>query len=378
MSLRMMARVAAMASALSLALLACGDDDDGRCVATLCDRVSHGAVCVGQRVQTCANDGKRFDYRECGVQERCDEVSGGCVARTCTTLGQATCASVTEVQRCRDDGSGFDRTPCGAGEVCRDGACVPASCTREADRCSTNGVLACQEGAWVQANCPVGQVCAVGDNDLARCQAPLCAPQSRRCANDTTALACDARGTVETVIRCDNNEVCLAGVCQREVCGSGGAADVSDASETGDGGGETEVSEPDSRIVFTLNGQVQTFDISALATFDAGRREVRVRASKATRWLELRLSPANMTIQGTFSSEIFNPVKVVVCYADGGRAASFAECEGATHRAVAYDLVVSRNDGQGGRFEASFAATLEDVNTDTSQLSAGQINVRYR
>lgn len=370
------------ASRIAMAVIAaawsagCGDDGDGQCVTTLCDPQSHGAVCVGHRVQTCAADGKRFTYRECGTQERCDQSSGSCVQRACTNLGRASCASVTEIERCADDGSGFSRISCGQGEICRDGACVPSSCTNEADRCSDNGVLACEQGSWVQSNCPVGQVCAVGDNGLARCQAPLCVPEARRCGSDEVALICDARGTVEAVVACAARESCVDGVCQATVCGGGG--DTVDVSEVDDTAGETEVSEPESRIVFTLNGRVETFDISAFAAFDAGAREVRVRASKATRSLELRLSPANMTVQGTFSSEVFNPVKVLICYDDGGAAAGFADCEDATHRSTAYEVVVTRNDGTGGRIEATFSATLEDVNTDTLALTAGQINVRYR
>jgi hypothetical protein len=162
------------------------------------------------------------------------------------------------------------------------------------------------------------------------------------------------------------------------VCGQGGGGgdtsmEVTDTADTSE-----VIGEPDSEILFTLNGQAQTFDISAVALFDAGDRQVTVKASKSTRRLELRFNPANMTIQGTFSSEIFNPVKVLVCYDDGGEPAGFFDCEGFTHRSVAYDVVVTRNDGQGGRFEATFETTLEDVNTDTITLTAGQINVRYR
>jgi len=363
---------------VGVSVAGCGEDDP-TCVSTVCDPVTFGKVCLGHAVQTCAADGKSFAYTACGAQQRC-ETSGtaaSCVARTCTTLAQTRCASVTEVERCKDDGSGVERIACATAEACKDGACIPNECAAgDPDHCSNNGYLTCTNANWVQANCPVGNLCALQDNGVARCNPTTCVPEARRCDGDSVRV-CDARGGSETTIACAGTEVCVDGVCQDEVCGASTPDTSGGDSETGDTS-ETETAEPESKIVFTLNGVANTFDISAFATFDAGQRQVTVKASKSTKELELRFKPANMTIAGTFSSAIFNPVKVVVCYDTGGSVASFEECEGFTHRSVAYDVVVTKNEGQGGRFEATFSATVEDKNTDTIVLSAGQINVKYR
>ncbi len=371
-------RLAAFALLAALSTAGCSDDDGNKCVATVCDPATFGQVCVGHAVQSCAADGKRFVYTACSSQQRCDAAgaSASCVARTCTTLAQTKCVSVTETERCNDDGSAVERSACAAAETCKDGACVPNECAdSDPDHCSTNGFLTCTEAAWVQQNCPVGDLCSLADNGVARCNPAACTPEARRCEGDTVRV-CDARGAGETIINCASDEVCVAGVCQAEVCGAS-TSDASD-SEVVDASDTAEVSEPESKIVFTLNGVANTFDISAFATFDAGDRQVTVKGSKSTKQLELRFNPANMTIEGSFSSAIFNPVKVLVCYDTGGSVASFDDCAGFTHRSVAYDVVITRNEGQGGRFEATFSATLEDENTDTIVLSAGQINVKYR
>jgi len=161
------------------------------------------------------------------------------------------------------------------------------------------------------------------------------------------------------------------------VCGVDGTTDVVDTSDAGDTS-DGETSEAKSQILFTLNGVASTFDLSAFATFDSGKRTVTIHAQKSTRELQLKLVPAPLTVSGTFSSEVFNPVKVVVCYDEGGTPAGFEECEGYTHRSVAYDVEITRNDGVGGRLVGTFSATLEDKNTDTIQLQAGEIDVKYR
>lgn len=351
----------------------CGGDDGDPCVERLCDAATHGAVCVGHAVQTCAPDGRSFLYAACGAQQRCE--AGACVARACTTLGEASCLSPTSAQRCRDDGSGFDTIPCGDEAVCKDGACVPSTCAGSGDRCTNNGFVSCKSAAWVQENCPVGQLCELGGSGAGRCVPKACVPEARRCDGDSVRI-CDARGGVETALACAEGETCVQGFCQRPVCGADTPdPDAADTSETFD---TAETSEPNSEILFTLSGAATTLGQSAFATFDAGDRQLTVKASQSFRRLELRFAPANQTVSGVFSSEVFNPVKVLVCWDGGETPASFDDCEGFTHRSVAYEVTVTRNDGPGGRFEATFTATLEDENTDTIQLQSGQINVKYR
>lgn len=353
------------------AIAGCGGDDGDECVERLCEASTHGAVCVGHAVQTCAPDGRSYLYAACGAQQRCE--AGACVARACTTLGEATCLSPTSAQRCRDDGSGFDTIACGGEELCKDGACVPSVCAGAGERCTNGGFLTCQSAAWVQDNCPVGQLCELSGSGDARCVPRSCVPEARRCDGDSVRV-CDARGGVESVEACARGEVCVEGFCQPPVCGAGDTpdAEVVDTVDT------AETSEPDSEILFTLSGAATTLGQSAFATFDAGDRQLTVKASQSLRSIELRFAPANATVSGVFSSEIFNPVKVLVCWDSGEAAADFDDCAGFTHRSATYDVTVTRNDGPGGRFEATFTATLEDENTDTIQLQSGQINVKYR
>ena len=374
MTRRVLHLAALVAAPAAFTLAGCGEDDGNPCVQSLCDAASHGAVCVGHAVQTCAADGRSFVYTACGAQQRC--AGGVCVARECTSLGEATCLSPTTVERCRDDGSGYDSIPCGAEDICKDGACVPSVCAGAGDRCTNGGFVTCTDAAWVQENCPVGQLCELGGSGAARCVPKACPAETRRCDGDSVRI-CDARGGAETVLACASGEVCVDGVCQAAVCGGGGAtdADITDGVDTID---TAETSEPDSEILFTLGGVATTLGQSAFATFDAGDRRLTVKASQSLRSLEIRFEPANATVSGAFSSEVFNPIKVLVCYDSGQSPADFSDCEGFTHRSTAYAVTVTRNDGPGGRFEATFTATLEDQNTDTIQLQSGQINVKYR
>ncbi len=358
--------------ALSAGFMACGDDGPS-CAKTLCDPATHGEVCVGQAVRTCSADGTRYEYTQCGNQSRCD--AGACVARVCTTIGQSTCISPTAAQRCVEDGSKFETTPCAVGELCKDGVCAPSECGTEPDRCTTKGYLTCAAGTFTQETCAVGTVCMTTAEGRAFCGAPICTPQTARCDGDT-ALLCDARGTSETATVCAANEVCRGGHCQVEVCG--------DVPETDTQGGDTQTPdtvepEPESQVVFTLNGATTTFDQSAYASFDAGERMLVVKSSKSTRDLEIRFKPANTTVIGTFSSTVFNPVKVLFCYDAGGSAGVVDDCPGGfTHQSKDFEVTITRNDGPGGRFEATFTATLEDENRDTIQLLNGQVGVKYR
>ncbi len=365
----MAAKLSILIAAFTLTATACGEDDAKTCVATVCDAATHGKICVGHAIQTCSADGKAFAYDECSSQQRCE--AGACVPRACTQLGRAICATVTTVERCKDDGSGEETIACPADTTCRDGACLPGDCREsDPDRCTTNGFVSCESANWVQNNCPVGDVCSVNSDGVAGCNPTICEPESRRC-DGTIAKACDARGASELSVPCEDGQVCVAGVCQAEVCGVT-PAEVTDTSEV-------ETAEPESRIIFTLNGVANAFDVSAFAQFVAGQRLVQVRATKGQKVLELLLKPATMTIAGAFKSDVANPTRVVVCYDDGGADGDFiGDCAGFTHRSTDYDVLVTTNEGEGGRFEASFSATLEDKNTDTIALTAGQVNVKYR
>ena len=364
-----------VAFALALVVMAslapgCGEDDGKVCAQSLCDP-SEAAVCDGFQVRRCAAGGKAYTYSDCGGQERCS--SGACVPKQCTTPGQSTCLSPKSVQLCKEDGSTFETITCGTGETCRDGACIPETCVGAGDRCTNGGFLRCVTAAWQQTNCAGGEVC-VQEGTTARCRTPVCTPMSAVC-DGSTAKACDARGRVETATECA--EACRSGRCQVEVCDDGGTTDVVDASDTTD---TTDTANLASEVIFTLNGVTSTFDQNAFVQFDPGARTLTVKASKSTRNLQITFAPANATLSGTFSSDVFNPVKVTVCYnAGGGVAGTFSRCEAAfTHESSAYSVQITKNEGTGGRFEATFEATLLDKNTDAIKLEDGQVGVKYR
>jgi len=348
----------------------CGEDDGKVCAQSLCDP-GEAPVCDGFQIRRCAAGGKSYSYSDCGAQERCS--GGACVPRACTTPGEASCVSPKSVKLCKEDGSAFETIACGSGETCRDGACVPETCVGAGDRCTNGGFLRCVTAAWQQTNCAGGEVC-VQEGTTARCRAPVCTPMSARC-DGATALSCDARGRSETATACA--EACRSGRCQVEVCDDGGDTDVVD---TSDGSETTDTVNLASEVIFTLNGVTSTFDQNAFVTFDAGARTLTVKASKSTRSVAIQFAPANATLSGTFSSEVFNPVKVTVCYdAGGGVAGTFSRCEGAfTHESTAYSVQITKNEGAGGRFEATFEATLVDKNTDAIKLEDGQVGVKYR
>lgn len=352
-----------------LLAVGCGGDDTGApCVDTVCV-AGEAAICSGQEVRTCAADGKRFVYTSCSSQQRCQD--GACVPKQCTTIGQATCASPTSVRRCADDGGGFTTTDCTSGETCRDGACVPTACTSSApDRCTTHGHLKCVNGAWSQSTCPTTQVCSL-DGTVARCLPTRCTPWAARCDGDT-ALLCDARGATEVATVCGDDEVCREGRCQARVCGDTTVADATDTTDT-------DVVSTTSQLLFTLNGTVVSFDQNAYAEFDAGARRLTIRASRNNDFLELYLQPSTATVDGSYSSEVFNPVRLIACYKGVGPTASSLDCPaGTTHQSSAYAINITRNDGTGGRIVGTFSLTVRDTNSDTLTLSGGQIDVRYR
>ena len=354
---------------LVAALVGCGEEDSGPpCVDQICTS-GEAAVCSGQAVRTCASDGRSFSYAACSAQQRCD--AGACVPKQCTTIGQATCASPTSVRRCADDGAGFTTTECASGETCRDGTCAPTVCaTSEPDRCTTNGFLRCASGSWTQSTCPNNQVCAL-DGTVARCLPAQCSPLAKRCDGDT-AKTCDARGASEVAETCGEEQVCKDGRCQLRLCGE---TIVNDVSDTSDG----DVAPTTSQLLFTLNGSVVTFDQNAYADFDAGQRRLTMRATRNTDFLELYLQPSNATVDGSYSSEVFNPVRLTACYKGVGPVGNFTDCPaGTTHKSSAYVITITRNDGAGGRIVGTFTLTLADINTDTITLDAGQIDLRYR
>lgn len=360
-----------LVSALCVLGAACGGDEAGTpCVDALC-QPGEAAVCVGQELRTCAPDGRSYVYQACSVQQRCE--GGQCVPKTCTTIGQATCATPTSVRRCADDGSGFTTTDCASGETCRDGACAKTSCTTDADICTTNGFLKCSGGSWQQSTCPASQVCSL-DGGVARCLPARCTPWATRCDGDV-AKTCNARGSGEVEVACAKDEVCRSGQCQALVCGDSPTSDV-----VSDTSGLPDTSDPTSQLIFTLDGVATTFDQNAFAAFDGGPRRLTIRASRSQTFLEIYLQPSNATVSGSYSSEVFNPVRLTACYkATLGVVGEFADCpEGTTHRATGYVINLTRNEGPGGRVEGTFTLTMQDRNTDTIVLSNGQINVRYR
>lgn len=348
----------------------CGGDEGGTCVATLCDPGAP-AVCSGHDLRKCTGDGKRYTYEACGAQERCDDASGtaSCVPRQCTNLGVATCASPTSVVKCLDDGSALETTPCSDGERCNDGVCVSTSCVGNDSVCTAHGFLTCANGAWTSGTCGVGQVCS-RVNGGAACSAPVCVGGSFSCEGQVSK-ECDARGTSAVGTTCGKGESCVSGRCQPTICG----VDAGDA--TGSDGGDS--SAPTAQITFKIDGVAETFDQTAIADFDAGKKLLTLRASKSNRELRILLENARATATGHFASDVFSTTKVTVCYNDGGAPQVFDRCpDGFTDQSTAYVVDISSNAGAGSRIVGTFEATVNDENGDATAIVDGAFSLNYR
>jgi len=208
----------------------------GVCRAQLCAPAT--ATCAGDARVVCDERGAATAVEPCAAEDRCADSAFGCacrasgddatcVARVCAP-GTGQCVG-NGARVCNDDGSGFSTvTDCGA-DACVLGRCLPASCTAGATFCSGDALLTCEAngGGYRTTDCP--GTCA-GSDGAAACVARVCEPGSVRCAADGAAvLVCNQRGTAETSTACDDG-FCAGGTCQARVCEPGTSRCASDTS----------------------------------------------------------------------------------------------------------------------------------------------------
>lgn len=351
----------------------CGDGDGGEaCVARLCDPATFGTRCLGASLWRCADDGLSHVFSPCNAQERCDgSVSPArCTVRACANPGVSTCVNAVERETCLADGSGRQRESCPSGESCRDGACVASNCIGSEDRCTTNGFLRCVSGMWQQTTCPRGEVC-VAAGGVPACAAPRCVPNGVRC-EDRKVYVCDGLGASEEAFPCADGEICVAGVCQRPVCGV--VAPTEDAS----GGGE--VIEAPAEIRLSVGGVVESLTLDAQATYTQVGRRLTLTARRGLKQLQINLAPITEVATGAWDSEIFNPTKVTACWNDGGGSeAGVGDCEAPyTHASSTWKVSITKNGGLGARVEGTFAFDMADINRDPLAVRDGSFSVVYR
>jgi hypothetical protein len=183
----------------------------------------NASACDDGVVTTCDERGASELATACAELTECAEsdfgcacAEDGCVPRVCLP-GNSVCAG-NNVRPCAEDGSGFlPLESCGSRD-CAFGACVPARCEDGETTCANDLLLACDDGAWVEAeDCAAsGELCLV-DGDDALCSGPICVPDSRTC-DGGAVLACDARGAELTRTECDDDERCLGGACVPDPC----------------------------------------------------------------------------------------------------------------------------------------------------------------
>ena len=354
-----------------LALLTgCSDDPAKTCEATLCD-ASLPPTCSGNDVRRCVG-GTAYSYTSCGAQQRCDDADGSaeCVQRQCTSLGESTCKTPIQIEKCLDDGSGRVTIDCATTEKCLDGRCVDKDCQTGDGVCVENGPALCNSGVWTTSACAPGDVCTLGASGPA-CGPKVCVPGTFRCDGKSSRF-CDARGTNETGQQCASGEVCVEGRCQAEVCG----VDIPDATAGDTSDADTTL--VPAQLTFKLAGQTITFDQSAFTEFDQTRELLTLEAQKGTRNVLMIIENARQTLTGTFT-ETTPLFKSVVCWNDGGPAQTFSKCpDGFTHQSTVHQIIITKNEGRGGRVEGSFSATVNDQNGDPTKLQDGTFVLNFR
>ena len=97
-------------------------DDDGNCVADVCNQ---GAATCSADLQArllCNADGSAFETVPCSEGSVCE--LGQCVALVCEPRDPPECA-LGGIEHCNGAGTGFVWTPCPGGTECQGGTCVP-------------------------------------------------------------------------------------------------------------------------------------------------------------------------------------------------------------------------------------------------------------
>jgi hypothetical protein len=192
----------------------------GACATTAC--VPDSVECVGDAVVACGSDGEVATSTPCAAEPACAANDAGCacidatcVERTCVP-GTARCVGAG-TQPCEGDGLAWgELTDCDT-PYCVDGECRETLCEIGTSTCDGDTRLDCvsSDALPTETDCTEdGAFCDEGE-----CVPWACDPGSVTCSDTRTSIvACDARGTTETVAPCVDGTYCDDGGCVDQVC----------------------------------------------------------------------------------------------------------------------------------------------------------------
>lgn len=184
---------------------------------------------------------------ECIDDDDCT-THASCEASFCTFFCRDDTACAADEYCIRDSGTCAEREcesarECDGGFRCEGYVCVPIDdlvCEADEEACSEDATsaLRCNADGTMETRetCDMGTRCVIVD-DAAVCREVVCTADERGCADDDTAFACDATGTERTETECEEGRRCDAGACVARVCTPGVArCDASGAREVCDDG----------------------------------------------------------------------------------------------------------------------------------------------
>jgi len=199
--------------------------DAGSCRPQVCEPDT--IVCDGDIVVACDERGATRTTTACATADGCADspfgcacVEGACAERVCTPGDRRCVGSAT--QTCADDGlSWSDLEACGDEELCIEGSCLSRSCEPGSTVCSGDRLLTCNDTGTARepTDCAAADAfCDVVDG-VAACTDWICEPDATRCADTgEVVLACDARGTGEVRVPCEDGLFCRFGACTDDPC----------------------------------------------------------------------------------------------------------------------------------------------------------------
>lgn len=355
-------------------------DSTVACVEALegCDE----AVCEGNYVKRCSQDGIRYEYEAC-YPRTC--VSGVCQTAACDFPGQSRCDDddPSLVETCSDAMTQWSTRSCAQDTHCANGVCVPDSCNAGEKRCGMDSVLECDtEGsAWTATDCEANQYCS--DVQLACLEREaFCMdnPLGAQCLDLVRRASCSPSGILEPE-DCRDGEVCVDGFCQAQVCGAAYVLpedvveDQTDTTEPADVTGEaSEVEEEDviewdlppltlpAKGWATLDGgpfenQKVEFTSAKTANYVVNDLDLQISMGMGVFFLEVHIVGVEEKMVGHYTSEDAETVQCMVLFNDGTQDPSVVQWKYASE---VYDITLSTFEDVGGRVIGSFSGTLRE------------------
>jgi hypothetical protein len=205
---------------------ACREDQfcvDGVCAVVDCEPST--VVCDGESLVTCGPDGTVAGTQPCATLAECAESPGGCACRgdECVVLtcvpGSSRCVG-NATQTCSEDGATWG-SPIACDEpYCVGGQCTDVLCEPGTVTCDGEVVIDCPSDGGI----PTAIDCADSDRicENGACEDRVCEPASVVCnATNTGVIACDSRGSAQSVSACADGTYCSDGACVDQLCDPG-------------------------------------------------------------------------------------------------------------------------------------------------------------